>query len=148
MSGLKKLPTQINKVNGSFEVSAYHGGTIGQETIHTIKLLKNSFPELSKEFHDVLSERAIALGFNDQRFKDAVNHVIDTCEYPRPTIAKFIGWDKKIKLLSYDQLLQKNDDLNGCAFKYYKSIRISDEKKPFFAHVNDIKEFNLTLWNE
>jgi hypothetical protein len=50
------------------------------------------YPSLSEGFYDILCERLKAHGFSDRELTKAVNHVIDTCKYPQPTIAEFISY--------------------------------------------------------
>jgi hypothetical protein len=56
--------------------------------------IKNSFPSLSAGFYDILCDRLKANNFTDEKLQNAVNHVIDTCIYPIPTIANFISFNK------------------------------------------------------
>ena len=42
-------------------------------------------------------------GFSDEKLKDAVNHVIDNCRYPVPTIAEFLSFDKVVKIFTYQE---------------------------------------------
>lgn len=63
--------------------------------MESIKKIKLAFPDLPAGFYDVLSERIKSKGFSDERLNDAVNHVIDTCKYPKPTVANFISFGGK-----------------------------------------------------
>jgi hypothetical protein len=69
--------------------------------------IKATFPSLPKEFFIVLRERLGANNFTDQRLIDAVNHVVDKCIYPTPTIAEFISYDRRTKLYTYNEALNK-----------------------------------------
>jgi len=60
-----------------------------------IVVIKKAFPSLPLSFYDIFIERLKANGFTDDRFKEAVNHVIDTCKYPTPTIGNFISFKKR-----------------------------------------------------
>jgi hypothetical protein len=106
-----------------------------------------AFPQLSEEFYDIFQERIAENGFCDSRLTDAVNYVIDNCIYPTPTIASFLSYDKNIKLYTYEQVLKMLDE-NKKAFKTYKPVYFEQAKKPFYAHVNDIEKYRLTLWNK
>ena len=77
-------------------VSIYKGVLTTQGIIEGVAIIKKSFPSLPVDFYDILIDRLKANGFNDDRLKAAVVHVIDTCVYPTPTIANFISYDKKI----------------------------------------------------
>ncbi len=144
----QKNSPSITKANDSYELSAYFGELTPIATAKTIKRLKSAFPDLPDAFHDVISERIFEIGFNDDRFRDAVNHVIDNCEYPTPTIAKFLSFDSRIKLLNYEQYVKKNEEMHGQASRFYKSVFIVGYDKPFWCHENDIRKFNLTLWKD
>jgi len=55
--------------------------------------IKDAFPTLQKGFYDLLCQRLKANEFSDEKLSEAVNHVIDNCNYPNPTIANFINYD-------------------------------------------------------
>lgn len=105
-----------------------------------------AFPELPNEFYDILSERIVDAGFSDERLIDGINNVIDTCMYPRPTIAQFISWDKKVPMFTYDQMLKKSDEAGiGIKFwDYYKSFMLKEKAVRVWIHVNDVKQYNIT----
>lgn len=87
--------------------------------------------------------------FGDERLTHAVKHVIKTCVYPEPTIANFLSYDKSIKVYDYAQYLKLIDELGTRTQDLYKSVRFNnDQSKPSWVHVNDIKEYNLKLWNK
>jgi len=77
-------------------ISIYKGKLTQQSVLKNIAIIKKAFPLLPLDFYDVFIDRIKANGFTDERLTDAVNHVIDTCPYPTPTIANFISFDKKI----------------------------------------------------
>ena len=54
---------------------------------------------------------------------DAVNNVIDTCEYPTPVIGKFLSYDKKKQLFTYAQFAEMN--MQGEKLKYFNTIEIN-----------------------
>jgi len=138
----------LTKKNDHFELSAYNDELTPQGLIKAVKRVKQSFPSLHDGFHEIFAERIKEKGFTDRQLIDAVNHVIDNCEYPTPTIAKFLSFDSRIKLLNYEQYLKRNDEMHGQASKFYKSIAVPGYEKPFWSHENDIQKFNLTLWKE
>jgi hypothetical protein len=70
-------------------------------------MISQAFPTLPKEFFDVLTERLKANGFCDERLMDSVNNVLDTFQYPTPTIAEFISYDRRTKLYTYNEALNK-----------------------------------------
>lgn len=131
----------LKKTEDGFLLSVYSGeltdDCIAKETIN----IKSAFPDLDPGFYDVLYDQLNKLNFSNERFRDAVDHVIRTCEYPRPTIAKFLSYDQHVKLYSYDQYI------NLEAKTHYKSVRIAGAVKPMWAHVNDIEKYKLEAWN-
>lgn len=92
-------------------ISIYQGALTAGRTVHNISLIKKAFPSLPKEFYDVLTDRICAHDFSDNRFTDAILHVIDTCHYPTPTIADFISYDKRIPAPIKKRELDPSSDL-------------------------------------
>lgn len=97
-----------------------------------------AFPQLGGEFYVILAVRINELGIGDQRLMDAVNHVIDNCQYPQPTLAQFLNFDVKVKFYTYAEMLKLNDELNREAFRFYKRL-----ESGMYASLNDIEKFNL-----
>jgi hypothetical protein len=64
--------------------------------------IKKAFPEIPENWFDVLGARIKDKKFTAERFKKAVENLIDTCRYPKPTPAEIISFDKKI--VCYNQL--------------------------------------------
>jgi len=121
-------------------ISVYQGSLNPGTVFNGMKKLKGAFPQLPKEFYEVLTDRIWANGFSDQRFRDAVNHVIDTCVYPTPTIANIIDFDQRVRLHTYDDMVEMNDKDRGKIFnKRYKRL-----KNGMYASIGDIEKFKLT----
>jgi len=108
-----------------------------------VAIIKKSFPSLPIDFFDVFTDRLRANNFSDERLKDAVSHVIDTCVYPTPTIANFISWDRKFKVLNYEDMLKKTDELGSFVWDNYKPIKFKNRVKKVWIHINDIKQYNI-----
>lgn len=89
--------------SGNYEISVYKGELTGKGIAQGMALAKHGFPALPPSFFEILIERAKAKGFSDNRLKDAICHVIDTCPYPTPALANFLSFDSKIKLYDYAQ---------------------------------------------
>jgi hypothetical protein len=66
--------------------------------------IAQSFPDLSPEYITGLMQLMIEDQFTIDRANDAVSHVLRTCEYPRPTMAKFLGFDRSQKLYTYNEM--------------------------------------------
>lgn len=135
------------KNENNYELSIYTGELTKPIIVEMTIKIRQTFPSLPVGFFDILSDRLVANNFTDQRLKDAVDYVIDNCIYPTPTIAQFISFDKRIKLYTHSQMLKMNQEFSGKVFKYYKSVRIGKNEFPVYAHLNDIKEYNLEFWN-
>lgn len=90
--------------NGNTQLSVYSGELTPENMIMQSGRILNAFPSLSNKFIDILLRRAKEKGFSDKRLTDAVNNVIDTCQYPNPTLANFLSYDKSVKIIDYNQL--------------------------------------------
>lgn len=84
------------------------------------------FPALPIEFYGVFIDRIKEKGFCNERLIDAVNHVIDNCQYPTPTAANFLSFDKKSKIYTYQEILSLVD--KGDSFSNYTIITINNKK--------------------
>lgn len=104
----------------TFEISIYKGELTPECLIRNMAKVKKSFADLDKDFFEIFSDAIKRNGFSDGRLNDAVNFVIDNCIYPRPTIAQFISFDKKVKIYSYAEILVKVN--LGDSFENYKTI--------------------------
>lgn len=135
---------QISSIRKSTdEISVYDGELTPKCLIESVAVIKKSFPALPIGFYDVFTDRLKANGFSDERLKDAIAHVIDTCVYPQPTIAQFISYDKKIKLNSYEDMLKKLNEFGPDVWNSYKMIKMADRIKPVWVHVDDVKKIRL-----
>ena len=106
----------------------------------TEKIVK-TFPKLPSQFFDIFYDRIRDNGFTDKRLKDAVNYVIDNCQYPEPTIAQFISFDKTVKLFTYHQVCDMCNE-NTKAFSDFVTVDVGREK-PMWAYKHDVDTYNL-----
>jgi len=132
---------QLKECNN--EISTYKGPLTGRALFREIAKIQAAFSALPKEFYDILSSRLADNGFTDERLKDAVNNVIDTCLYPTPTIAQFISFDKRIKVHKYPEIVKMVEDGDPNAFNRYKRIELPGLPEAVWIHVNDIAKFNI-----
>jgi len=144
---LSQNTSPLTRKDSHYEVSIYEGELTTDCVINNIAKLKKAFPALPKEFYDVLADRIKEHNFNNQRLSDSIDSVIDNCVYPTPTIAQFIGYDEKINLYNYHDIIKMNDK-TGIAFKCYRPIKYKDLSKPLYASVEDIERFNLEKWHK
>ena len=129
---------------GEMSISVYTGQLSTRTVIDGIKKVKNAFPNLPSGFYDILSDRIKENGFSDERLIDAINHVIDNCIYPTPTIANFIGYDKRIRLCSYEEMLSKETG----SWDNYKPVKLPDREKLVWVHTDDIKRSKLQIFEK
>ena len=126
---LSKPSSEALKVNenGETYLSLYTGDLTPKVVTESMAELKASFPALPAEFFTMLSKRVKDNGFSDERLRDAVRHVIDNCIYPNPTIAQFIGFDKKVRLFTYHEMLEKVNNSGGdsSVWSYYETMSIN-----------------------
>lgn len=61
-----------------------------EETTKQVVRIKKAFPSLPKGFYEILLEQAKELDMTDAQFRKATNNVINTSQYPTPTIGQFI----------------------------------------------------------
>lgn len=136
------LSTSLHE-NGDLSLTIYHGELTTQCVIDSVKKMKQAFPGLTPGFYDVLADRVKENKFSDQRLMDAVNHVIDTCIYPTPTIANFISFDKRIKMFRYSEMCKMSISGDRTAFKNHKPIKFREYPVAVWIHVNDIAFYNI-----
>lgn len=137
MSNLSNSLPQKSELSNS--LSVYSGELSVEGLAKGLKTIQKSFPALPIDFYDVLTDRIKANCFSDERFADAIIHVIDTCIYPQPTIAQFISFDKRIKLHSYEEMLSKLDKYGDGIWKSYQVVNLPNRQKPVWVHVDEIK---------
>ena len=72
-----------------------------------LKKLVSAFPDIDNQYVIVLIDRMVANRFTRNRVFDAINNIIDNCHYKRPMIAEIVGFDKKVRLYTYSEMLSK-----------------------------------------
>lgn len=109
---LKQLPAELQGQNLN-EITLYNDNQAEPEAVATeLAKLKSAFPAMDPAFISVLSERVEANAMTEKRLKDAIGYVIDTFKYQKPNISDIIGFDRRIKLYSYNDvcmLVNKGD---------------------------------------
>lgn len=114
-------------IDGEWSISTY-SGTLEPKTVASeAAKLKKAFPALSGDFFGVLYERLEANQFCDERLIDAINHVIDNCPYPTPTIAQILTYDKRTKLFTYEEMLNYVHT-NSTTTERFELIRFGERK--------------------
>lgn len=116
----------------STEVSIYGKGKVSSKCFadNTI-LLKKTYPELEKGFYEILNKFLDEENFTDERFTHSVHHLIKTYDFPKPKPANILSYDKKIKILTWDDLAEATNDFSPDSRKRYwdnySSIKIEGE---------------------
>lgn len=143
---MKSLPKsyQNTGINENNSLSGYKGKLTRENIVKCNIKLKQTFPSLPPGFYDIFSERLKANNFTDERLIDAINHVIDNCIYPIPTIANFISFDKKVRLYNHNDIIEMLND-NPSAFKQFRPIKFENSSFPVYANIIDIEKYNLEL---
>jgi hypothetical protein len=134
------LPALVSISDSEASLSVYHGNITQENFVSSVARIKVAFPDLNKDFYQLLKERIMEKGFSDQRLTDAVNHVIDTCLYPTPTLANFLSFDKRVKLITYQELctlIGKGE----ATMDAYERMRING--KVFFVRKDEKRLYNL-----
>lgn len=144
IESLQKLSQNISETNtGELSLSIYSGKLSTKVIIDNVKKIKQAFPSLPNGFYDILSDRLKNCNFSDERINDAVNNVIDNCVYPQPTIAQFISFDRRIKLYTYEEMINKVNGFGVKVWEDYQSVKFPDRDKPVWVSIDDIKKYHL-----
>ena len=126
--------------DGETRISVYSGELTAQGLIEQTKRILQAFPALPNSFADLLIERVKDKGFSDSRLRDAVNNVIDNCPYPTPTMANFLGFDKRVRVYNYNEICALITKFEASFDDYH---RYPNNGKPFFVKKCDKEMFNL-----
>lgn len=100
----------------------------------------SAFPELPNTTIQLILERAKEKGFSDQRLTDAVNQVIDTCRYPNPKPADFLSFDKRVQILTYNELC---DQVAKGVASFETQTRILINGKGYWVRTIDKEMHNI-----
>ena len=117
------------ELDNTSEISIYSGPVANESEIESeVNKLVAAFPDVKNDFLIVLVERMIDKNFTKERVKEAINHVIDTNPYKRPSIADIISFDRKIKLYTYSEIQAKCYP-GYSAFDQFEKIEIEGRKR-------------------
>lgn len=113
------------------ELSIYGEGKVSAEALAACFVtIKKAFPKLSIGWYEILEEALDDENFTDQRLLDATKNLVKTCVYPEPTIANLIGFDKKVELMSYNDILKHTENFSDEARrKYFDSLELFDKDR-------------------
>jgi hypothetical protein len=143
---------QIENLQNSLQENSVSSNSISvytdqQFTVKTeldcVRQLKNAFPSLPIGFYDILHDRIVDNGFSEQRLKDAVKNLIDTCVYPTPTIANIISWDKRVKLYSYNEMTDLVMKYGASTWNEYGKREVND--KVFWINKAEALQYGIDI---
>jgi hypothetical protein len=140
---LQKNISPLIRAQYNDAASVYVGCLTNEIAISNLARIKAAFPALPAPFFEILSARIIDNDFCDQRLNDAVNHVIDTCKYPTPSIAEFISFDRTFKIYTYEEIMKKANEFGQEVWNNYKAVKFRGRPKKVWVHVNDIELYGL-----
>ena len=158
---LAKLPEQLPKplislkapmiaekgLSRNREMSVYWGDLNLKTVLQQNLRIAKAFPQLPEGFYEILNQRLREKEFTDKRLIDAVNHVIDTCQYPIPTAANFLSYDRSVEILTHSDLVGLlSGDKN--VFDKYEPIRLPGSDMPLYARKEDVIKYGLVKWNK
>lgn len=117
-------------------ISVYGGELTARCITYNVKKISYAF-NLPAGFYDVLSDRIKSNGFDDKRLEDAVNHVIDNCKYPTPTISDFISFDKRVSIYSYNDIVKLSNEFGANVWKQYRAVNINGVKRVVYVNIDE-----------
>lgn len=89
-----------------------------------------AFPKLPGGWYSILEEMLDDEQFSNDRLNDAVKNLIKVCQYPEPTVANLLSYDKKIKLYTYENLLSMSNELSvEGRKKFWDKYEIHDKER-------------------
>ena len=122
------------------EISVYKDELTKEGVALNCAKILSAFRGTDEMFTDLLTESLKRNNFTNERFSDAVNYVIDNCPYPKPSIADFVSFDKKVKLYSHEEA-------SGLGMSRFVSVRVNENQtKPLWASRKDFELYGLTKW--
>ena len=114
------------QTNNGYSISLY-SDAIAEPNRVVVEMarLRTAFPKQSDDFFNLLAERVVKNGFSGERLKDAVNSVIDGFSYKELNIADIIKFDRREKLLGYEDVCRIATTRNSAAvWDEYERIEI------------------------
>lgn len=144
LTGSKNTPAYDTETN---ELVLYTDGLLDDATAGRLyTLLLQAFPKMTDGVARLIIDRMAANGFTNRRAADAVNYVIDTYEGwdKCPNVANFIGFDRRVKVLTYRELNYLHDE-GKVAWDDYRAVDVGLDK-PRWARNEDVELYRLERW--
>lgn len=119
------------QIGNELQLSIYAKGKVSAECLaKNIVKLKMAFPKLPGGWYSILEEMLDDEQFSNDRLNDAVKNLIKVCQYPEPTVANLLSYDKKIKLYTYENLLSMSNELSvEGRKKFWDKYEIHDKER-------------------
>lgn len=136
----KSLQTALVKEPEGYSITTYNGELTMETATKCIAKVKAAFPALAPDFYKVLIERLQEKGFSDERLTDAVNNVIDNCQYPTPTLANFLSFDRRVKVLDYNQLVNL---VTSQQASFDDFVRIKMHERFYYVRKSEKELYNI-----
>jgi len=124
-------------------MSVYSGELTKEAIAQSVLLIESAFPDLDDSYYNILKLMIKESKMSDNRLFDAVKHVIRTCVYPRPAIANFLQYDKRVKLYNYNGYMDLINKYGGVINKTYSKVEVPGVKLGMWASNSDIEMYNL-----
>ena len=117
----------IKNETGELFLSLYNDTLTPEGLEKGINKIKASFPTLPLNFYGILMDRIKSNQYTDNQLMDSVNHVIENCVYPTPTIANFLGYENKKRLYTYNQVLTFIHENRGTISDTFDNLKIEGQ---------------------
>ena len=87
--------------------------------------MQQCFPQTPPGLILILSQRIVDKKMPAAQVTDAVNNLIDNFKYPVPTVADVVGWDKKVRVYTHQEIV----DLipKGYDFTMFEKITVNGQ---------------------
>lgn len=108
--------------SGERWITAYSGPVLtAKDALYLSDRITTAFPAMTGEQVKILLGQMMDMGWTAQRASDAVDRVIRTCEFPAPTLARFLAFDRKKRLYTYDEMIKDVYDDPGLTTNDFKT---------------------------
>ena len=116
---------QRKQDTGEYEISLFCDKLAEkQEITQGLMRLMNAFPKMEKEFWLILTERISANEFTSERFKKAIEYVLDNFQYKELNISDIIKFDRRVKLYTGKEFM--NAQISGIHPSEFEKRTIND----------------------
>lgn len=134
------IPLLQSENNGELTLSVFSGELTPEIAAKSVARVKVAFPSLQQGFFSVLIERMKEKGFSDQRMIESVNYVIDNCQFPVPTMANFLSYDKRVKVYCYNEVCGL---VTSKGFSFENFCRIKINGSMYYIKKSDKDLYNI-----